>query len=682
MIETILSAPKTPVKPVTDLLHGIPINDPYRWLENPDSPETRAWLEEQGAYTKSYFEGLPELGPIRRRVEQLLAVETVSQPYMAGNHYFFLKRTPHQEQPVIAMRERESSTEIVLVNPAERGEGAQVSVGILGVSPDGNILAYSVRQGGEDPYAIEFLDINGRKVLPDRLPRGYCDGLILIAEGKGFFYTHFPEDALPHSTERSVCWHSFGQKAMEDAKIFSLDYGKRFRLEIHASSGAHQLVYLVTQFDDPIVSDLYFHDLFSGQPPKLLVKEMPGTFCPVLLEGQIVLLTNWKAPNWRVLGIDLEDPRKENWKEIVPESHLRINGFAVAGGQVFVGYVKEGNSWVNIFDCQGHSLGQLPCPANGTIQFEGWRPESETLFYQFSSFSHPPQIFVYNTTTHINHVWARSNVAFDPALFEMREVRYPSKDGAEVPMFLVGRIRNADDSGPRPAFLTGYGGFGFNLTPRFAVYSAFLLEQGFLLAIPGVRGGSEGGAEWHLAGKRQQRQNAIDDFLCAADWLVDNGYTTKDKLAIGGGSNGGLLVGAALTQRPDLFRAVVCLGPLLDMLRYDKFDLAHEWVEEYGSAESADDFQVLRGYSPYHRVEDATPYPAVMLISGDLDTRCNPMHVRKMAARLQAASNSKHPILLDYKQNWGHWPAQPLSARIQALSRRLAFICHEIAVGV
>ena len=319
--------------------------------------------------------------------------------------------------------------------------------------------------------------------------------------------------------------------------------------------------------------------------------------------------------------------------------------------------------------------------AHATVDLLNPTYSGADLFYRYTSMTDPSVLYCHDTHEEKESIWDKTKVPFDPSLFAVEEVVYPSKDGTSIPLLLAAR-EDLIHSGPLPTFLTGYGGFGSCVTPRFTAIATFLMEQGFLFAVPALRGGSELGEEWHFAGKRDKRQNSFDDFIAAAEWLLSQGRSALDRIAIGGGSNAGLLVGAAVTQRPDLFRAAICLGPLLDMTRYHLFDLAAGWAEEYGSPEDEQDFHCLLNYSPYHRVQDGAQYPAVLLISGDADTRCNPMHARKMAARLQAANRLEHPILLDYKPAWGHTPVQPLSVKIESLTDRLAFVCHELGVSV
>ena len=679
MPAAVVAPPPTQVEPVTETLHGVEITDPYRWLEDQDSPRTRAWIEEQTAYTRAYLDAIPGRERIRNRIQELLAVEAVSEPRQINGRCFFLKRGPFQEQPVIMVRDGDSGQDVPLVDPARRGEGNSVTVGIFNVSDDAKLLAYSVRRGAQDAYTVEFIDVERRRVLPDQLPMGFCDGLVFSTRNDGFYYSHIGVGSAC-SVRRSVYWHSFGTAREQDIEIFCAGEGPHLRVYVVESPHCEYLAYLTTSLSDPPRTDLHIHDLSAEKAPTRIFEQLEGYFFPFFLDNQLICLTDWKAPNRRLVAMDLANPHCENWRELVPESRSLIQAFAIVGGLIFVSYVDNATTRIEIFDRTGQRHGCVPCPPKSTARFQVWRPESEILFYEVTSFSQPPEILSYHTPTGKSEVWSQSRVSFDPSSIDLCQVNYRSKDNTEIPMLLV--CQKGHSSEPLPTFLTGYGGFGASITPQFAAYSTFLIEHGFLFVVANLRGGSELGEQWHRAGKRLNRQTAIDDFIAAAEWLLTNRRTISDKLVIGGGSNAGLLVAAALTQRPDLFRAAVCLGPMLDMLRYHKFDLASTWVEEYGSAENAEDFHCLKAYSPYHHIQDGMAFPAVMLISGDADTRCNPMHARKMAARLQAATSSPYPILLDYRPKWGHMPVQPLTIRIEALTDRLAFVCHELRVTV
>ena len=363
----------------------------------------------------------------------------------------------------------------------------------------------------------------------------------------------------------------------------------------------------------------------------------------------------------------------------MPESADRISGWIVGAERIFVSYIRQTATHVAIFDFAGKKTGTMPLRDDETVRLIGGSQESDELLIEAESLTQPIGIFRYSAESCERTLWARRSIPFDSSNYTYRQVWYTSRDGTRIPMFLMGR-RDILDGGMHPTIMTSYGGYGVSMTPQFSVFVAFLAERGCLFALPNIRGGSEFGVEWHNAAKRRNRQTAYTDFLCAAEWLIQAGRSTPEKFAIFGGSNSGLLVGAALTQRPDLFRAVVCMVPILDMLRYHLFDNAHLWREEYGTADDPDDFAALAGYSPYHRVRQGTAYPATMIVSGDADTNCNSLHARKMMARLQAANVSPYPILLDYNKHRGHSPVLPLSERIEGLTDRLAFLCDQLQV--
>jgi len=541
-------------------------------------------------------------------------------------------------------------------------------------------MAYSVRQGGEDCCAVEFIDVRKRARLPDQLARGFCRGLALTADSSGFYYAH-ESIATACPSYRAVFYHAFGTSNREDKEVFFGGDDLELQLVLLSSPSGGRLGYYKLFKKDPKRIDFLVQDIAMGSLPQRIVEQIEGLFAPFLLDNEILALTDWKAPNCRFVKIDLNHPEPENWRDVVPESASRIQNIAIVGESIFVTSVKDLATRMDVFDLSGNNLGTIRLPSEGTASVFPCRPDSDTIFYRFTSFAHPPSIFRYHPQTGEHEPWTRSQVKFDPSSIEIEQVLYPSKDGTQIPMFLVSQKgRRAGE--PLPTFLTGYGGFGNSVTPQFTAYATYLIERGCLFAVANLRGGAEFGEAWHLAAKRQKRQTAIDDFIAAAGWLLAEKRSDPARLTIGGGSNAGVLVGVALTQRPDLFRAVICLGPLLDMLRYHRFDLADSWIDEYGCAEIESDFRSLLDYSPYQRVENGAAYPAVMLISGDSDTRCNPMHARKMAARLQAATASEHPILLDYKPAWGHMPVQPLTKRINALTDRLAFLCHELGLDI
>ena len=671
--------PFTPLEPVTEVLHGVEITDPYRWLEDQDSTRTRQWIAEQTAYTRPYLDAIPGRDHIRQRVEELLAIGVTSEPWAVGNRCFFLKRLRNHQQPSIVMKDG-TAEERVLVDPSRRATGSSTAVSIAAISRDGRFLAYSVRQGGTDHAALEILDVETNAVLPDTLPDGFCSGFVFVPDATGFYYSHREtHDSRPYY--KAVLWHRYGTARSLDTEVFVADEKPDVFLGILDSMDTKLLAYVVYTIGTRPRTSLYLHSMLPGAAPTLLLRNLEGQFSPFFVRGQLFAYTDIDAPNARIVQIGLANPDPGQWRDVVPESQQRIQQLAAAGGEIFVTRTDRFSSRVERFDMACGQKNEFLTLPRGTIDLLNQTHSGTELFYRCTSMIEPSVVYRHDPEQGKTSIWDKAKVPFDPSSFAFEEATYPSKDGTLVPLLLAAK-KDLFHTGPLPTFLTGYGGFGSCVTPRFTAFGTFLMEQGFLFAVPALRGGSELGEEWHSAGKRSKRQNSFDDFIAAAEWLLAQGLSAPGRIAIGGGSNAGLLVGAAVTQRPDLFRAGICLGPLLDMTRYHLFDFAAGWAEEYGSPDDEQDFHSLLAYSPYHRVQERTEYPALLFISGDADTRCNPMHTRKMVARLQAANCSDRPILLDYKPDWGHTPVQPLSAKIGAVIDRLAFLCHEIGIQV
>src|SRR5579872_904967 len=682
MHPAVAAPPPTPVDPVTETLHGVEITDPYRWLEDQNSPRTRAWLEEQARYTRAYLDAIPGRELVEERVKELLALKgDISDPWNVGKRYFFLKRQNRSEQPVIVMRDGLFGPETVLVDPAWRATGPFTAVAITAISENGRFLAYSVRQGGTDHSSIEILDLESRAVLSDRLPDGFCSGIAFTIDGSGFYYSH-RELLDPNPNYRAVFWHRFGTERSEDQEVFFAGDDPTLFLGILHSPEAALLAYALFFTGKHRRTSIYLQNMASASPkPNLLLQDIEGSCVPFFVRDKLLAYTDCAAPNFRIVLIDMADPDPRNWHDIVPESDRRIQAFAVADGRIFVTRIDRFSTTVEAFSIDGKSEQCIPSPPYGTVDLLNRTTATDKLFYSYTSISKSATVRCYDAVRKEILAWDDKDQSFPGSEIEIDEVEYRSRDGTLVPLLLAAR-KDRLRSDPLPTFLTGYGGFGSCVTPRFTAFATFLMEQGLLFAVPALRGGSELGEAWHRAGKRENRQNSFNDFVVAAEWLISQQRSISGRIAIGGGSNAGLLVGAAITQRPDLFCAAICLGPLLDMARYHLFDFAAGWADEYGSPQDGRDFHSLLAYSPYHRVHEGIPYPAVLLISGDADTRCNPMHARKMVARLQAANISECPILLDYKRRWGHTPVQPLSTRIEALTDRLAFVCHELGVQI
>jgi len=669
--------PVSPIEVVTEVLHGIPVKDPYRWLEDRDLPRTQQWLGEQSNWARDYLEALPGRRQLRQRISELLSADEIDVPLKVRNRIFFLQRVPGSEQPVLRMRERLNGPDRTLLDPASHFESSAYSIGILSASEDARLLALSVRKGGEDFYGIRILDLERREFLPDSLPRGTCRGFVFGNDSSGFFYSHSLEGSR---RDRAVYWHRFGTDPEADVQVFGAGEDPRNRLTLFGSATGSFLAIAVSRIGTTRVHDLYVQPADCLNPARLVLRGVEGKLLPRVSKNQLVCFLQSGYGNGRLIGLKLDASECSfNWRTMVPESHARIDDFVVCGGTLYVRSIENAECKVAMFDAAGQSLGLLPAPTGGTIRLFRCDPDGDLVFYRFSSFIEPPAIYCHSPQTRTNRLWWSQQIPMATRSFVVEKSVCRSGDATEIPMHLV-RHQRWLKSDPRPALLTAYGGFANSITPEFSILGALLAERGCLFAVANVRGGGEFGEPWHFAAKRRNRQKAIDDFLAVSEWLTANGQASPGKLAIAGGSNGGLLVGAALTQRPDLYRAALCLGPLLDMIRYPLFDSARDWTEEFGSPDDPEDFRALLAYSPYHRVKGGTPYPAVLFVSGDADSRCNPMHVRKMTARLQAATTSGHPVVMDYRQAWGHAPVQPVETRIELLTDRVGFLCAQLEI--
>jgi prolyl oligopeptidase len=666
--------PYSPIEPVTEILHGVMITDPYRWLEDQASPRTREWIEAQTRYARAYLNAIPYRESIRKRIHELVDVETYDSLQKVGDRYFFRKRLPGQEQPSIYMREAMDEPDQILVDPSMRGTGPRTAVKPLRVSPDGCLLLYEIKQGGERTGTFELLDIQKREKLPDVLPRGYLRGFAFGADASSFYYVH---ESLGATTpaRRAAYKHNLGTNFAHDEEVFFVGAGDNIRL--HIVPGLESLGFLVFRFGENIVSDFYLWKYGDSQAPEAIIQNATYQFGPILLSDRILAITDRHSPNLKIVEIRRGTSSETEIIDVVPQSDSRIQSWVANDQRVFVSYFRGLQTVIEIFDLSGTRIGEVPVDTCDTARLAGCSEHGGEIFLERESFTKPIETCIYKPADRKITIWANRNVPFDPIDFRHARVSFPAKDRTEIPISLVGRTEIFDGR-THPTIMTSYGGYGVPMTPQFSVFVSYLMERGCLFALPNIRGGAEFGAAWHEVARRRNRQVAFDDFIAAAEWLIDTGRTEPGSLAIFGGSNSGLLVGAAMTQRPDLFRAIVCMVPMLDMLRYHLFDNARVWKDEFGTAEDPDDFLALWQYSPYHNIRNGARYPATMIVSGDSDQNCNPLHARKMTARLQAANASGHPIFLDYSHDRGHSPVLPLSDRIEALTDRMAFLCDQL----
>jgi prolyl oligopeptidase len=664
--------PATRIDNVKEVLHGVEIADPYRWLEDQQSPETRAWIDAQNAYSRPILDRLPARARVSKRLAELMNVDETGLPRAHGGRYFFTRRRIGQDQPVLCMREALDGPDQVLVDPAPLSPDHTAWVSFLDVSEDGKLVAYGIRRGGEDEVAVKLLDVDNRRHLADELPRGRYD--VSIEPGRaGFYYSRF-EKAGPR-----VYHHVIGQPASQDRVVFGQGYGPEKLMAANVSEGGRYLLIHVFEGSVGERSEIWAQDLAHATPLVPIVKDLPGRFFGQIGGDTLYIQTDWKAPHSRILAIDLRNPARERWRELIPEGDAPIESFSIAGGMLFVETLRNCSSALAAFSPDGRRVRDIDLAGIGSASAPIGNWSGHEAFFQFDSFHIPETIYRYDTASGKQSLWWRANVPIDRDQLELKQVWYPSKDGTQIPMFLLYR-KGLRLDGANPVFLTGYGGFDISLTPAFAPKAVLWAENGGVFAQPNLRGGGEFGEKWHEAGTHEKKQNVFDDFIAAAEWLVANRFTSPAHIAISGASNGGLLVGAAITQRPDLFRAAICGYPLLDMLRFHKFLVARWWVPEYGSADDPKQFKYIYAYSPYQHVRAGVKYPAVLFTTGDADTRVAPLHARKMAALLQASTASDRPILLRYDTQAGHSRGRPIGKQIDDLTDELGFLYWQLGV--
>lgn len=656
--------PTTRVAEVRERLHGVEVVDPYRWLEDRSSPETAAWIEQQNRYARSILDRLAGRAEIERRLIELLRVDAVQTPVERAGRYFFLRKRAGQEQYVLVMRRGPRGREELLIDPHPWSPDRTTSIRLMDVAPDGAWLAYGVRRGGEDEVEVRFFDVEARRDLPFRLPRARYHSVTLLAGREGFYYSRYTPNG-PRVYARTPA-------GADEREIFGQGYGTDTAITCRLSGDQRRLLIHVLYGASGDRSDAFFLDRDAGAI-RTIVRDERAAFFVQPAGEHFLVLTNWRAPNWRVMRGEWSRPEPANWREVIPEGKSVIEQVVAAGGRIVVATLENVQSRLRVFDADGRPLRDARLPEMGSVSDLTGRWESNEVFYTFASFHVPPVITRYDVARDRAEEWFRRRVPVRSGELELHQVWYSSRDGTRVPMFLLHRKGLVRD-GRRPVLLTGYGGFNINMTPAFSELAVVWAERGGVFALPNLRGGAEFGEAWHQAGMLDRKQNVFDDFLAAAEWLIQNGYTDPSRLAIYGTSNGGLLVGAAMTQRPELFAAVVCRYPLLDMLRYHRFLVARYWVSEYGSSDDPEQFRYLYAYSPYHRVRDGVRYPAVLLVTGDADTRVDPLHARKMTARLQAASASGKPVLLRYDTQAGHSAGLPVTRRARDLADEIAFM--------
>jgi len=676
---TLPAPPVAPIHVVTDNYDGVEIQDDYRWLEDAKSPQTRAWIDQENAYTEKYLSQVKDLSQIKTQLTSLQRVDQYGLPTLRGGRYFFRKRLADENQYSIYMRQGWRGADQLLIDANKLSADQNTSVGMVDISDDGNLLVYEIREGGADEGSIHVRNVNAGTDLPDVLPSARYFGVGLSPDDGGLYYARFTHQGT------DVWFHKFGTNPSDDAKIFGGEFrGEKFGeldlVSVGVSDNHHWLIVDIAHGVPATREDYLVRDLRKPDSP--FVPLVYNVEAHVQLEDagdRFFVKTDYQAPNSRIAEV-FPDGKPDAWKTIIPEGDDVINEFSIVGSRLFVSRLHDVKTETTIYSLDGRQIGTLNYPGIGSGSVVYGRPGQSEGFYTFESFITPPTIFRYDTKTGKSETFAAPKVPFDSSQFEVTQVFYHSKDGTRVPMFIAGK-KGLERNGQARLLMTGYGGFDLPMLPQWNAEYAWWMERGGFFALPNLRGGDEYGEAWHKAAMFQNKQNVFDDFFAAAEYLIDNHYTTPAHFAIRGRSNGGLLMGAAMTQRPDLFGAIWCGYPLLDMLRYQKFEFGRLWTTEYGSAENPKDFAYIRKYSPYQNVHAGEKYPAIMFFTGDNDTRVDPMNARKMAALMQATQTSgeggDRPILLHYSVKGGHSAGVSLTQLVDDEADELGFLWNE-----
>jgi len=676
--------PVAPQKPVEDVVQNHRIVDPYRWLEDAKSPETQKWVEQEAAYTRTLLDPLPGREQLHARLSELMSIGSLSAPQLGGPYYFYTKREGTQNQPVLLVREGVHGIDRVLVDVNQLAADGTLALDWWLPSDDGKYVTYGTSPSGSEISTLHIIETATGKLLPDSIERTRAASIAWKLDNSGFFYTRYPNQGeVPAGEElyhRRVFYHALGSNPANDPLIFGKDLGAEDWPGIDLSNDGRWL--LITVEHGWTKSELYVQDLASGKQPVRVTEDKNFLYSGQIYNGKIFITTNEDAPKYRLFVVDAASPARANWKETIPESDAIFQGAAIVNGELLAEYEKNASSQLKMFHPNGQLLGDVQLPQIGTISGIGGKWNRKEVFFKFSSFTLPDSVYQIDLGSRGTTLWGKVKApGIDPARYEVKQVWFNSKDGTRVPMFVFYK-KGLELNGKNPTQLTGYGGFNVSNTPEFRGDRFAWLESGGVFAVANLRGGAEFGEEWHRAGMLDKKQNVFDDFIAAAEYLIAQKYTDKDHLAIRGGSNGGLLMGAVLTQRPDLFRAVVCQVPLLDMLRYQNFQIAKLWIPEYGSSDDPKQFEWLYAYSPYHHVKEHTEYPAILFMTADTDTRVDPMHAKKMAALMQAeAANGRdreRPILLRVDTKAGHGAGKPIAKQIDELVDIYSFLFWQL----
>ena len=681
-----LAYPKAKTVDQVDDYHGTKVADPYRWLEDTDSADTKAWVDAEDKVTFSYLDKIPYRGAIRDRLLKLWNYERYAPPFLEGGRYFYQHNTGLQNQNVLFVAESLKAEPRVLLDPNTLSSDGTVALAGSAISDDGKLIAYGTATSGSDWTEWHVRDVDTGKDLSDDIKWVKFSGASWTKDGKGFFYSRYDEPkeaALRESNYfQKLYYHRLGTPQSEDKLIYDRPDFKEMMFGGSVTDDGHYLVISVSQ-DTSSKNRLYYRDLTNPNSEVVkLIDDFNAQYNFIDNDGPVFWIhTDLDSPRGKLIAIDTRHPEKANWKTVVPESPDKLQFVGLVDNVFLLGYLKDARTEVRVHDLEGKFLRNVDLPGIGTaLGFAGKRTDKET-FYAFTSFISPTTIYRYVPSEGKSTVFKQPKVDFDPTRYETKQVFYHSKDGTRVPMFLTYK-KGLKLDGQNPTLLYAYGGFDISLTPSFSVPTIVWLEMGGIYAQPNLRGGGEYGEEWHLAGTKANKQNVFDDFIAAAEYLIKEKYTSTPKLAIRGGSNGGLLIGAALTQRPDLFGATLPLVGVMDMLRFQKFTIGWAWTSDYGSSDNPEDFKYLYAYSPLHNLKPGTKYPPTLIATADHDDRVVPGHSFKFAATMQADQAGPAPVLIRIETKAGHGAGKPISKQVDEMADEWAFVAHNLNMNV
>jgi prolyl oligopeptidase len=671
---------------VVEDYHGTKVADPYRWLENPDSPESRQWIEAQNQLTFGYLEKIPGRAQLKQRFTELWDFEKFYTPRREGNRYFFSRNNGLQNQAVFYTADSLEAEPRVLLDPNTLSADGTVAVNGMDISDDGNLLAYGLAASGSDWVEWHVRDVRTGKDLPDVIKWVKFSGASWTKDGKGFFYSRYDEPKADEAMSganyfQKLYFHKLGTPQSEDTLVYERKDHKEWGFGGYVTDDGRYLLINVTHSTER-KNLVFYKDLKDPKAQVVeLVRDWEADYDYVGNDGTLFWFkTDLDAPRGRIVAIDLRKPERKNWKEILSQGEETIASVGFVHDRFIVNVLKDARSQVRLYSREGKPVGEVALPGLGTVTgFGGKRTDTET-FYSYSSYTTPATIYRYDVKTGQSQVYKAPKVKFDPSQYETTQVFFTSKDGTRVPMFLSHK-KGLKLDGTNPTMLYGYGGFDVSLTPGFSVGSLVWMEQGGVYAVANLRGGGEYGREWHEAGTKLRKQNVFDDFISAAEWLIANKYTSTPKLAILGRSNGGLLVGAAVTQRPDLFGVALPGVGVMDMLRFHKFTIGWAWTSDYGSADNAEEFKAIHAYSPLHNLKPGTRYPPMMVHTADHDDRVVPGHSFKFTAAAQAAQAGEAPVLIRIETKAGHGAGKPTSKVIEEYSDLWAFTLYQMGVN-